>query len=199
VTGFPEAARAALGELTRGWLVELRYGGARTDRHNRLLAHLVRIDGTWVQGEMLRRGLARVDSLPESRASVPEMLALERAARAAGRGLWREPRYAVREAGDALPSDGFHLVEGRVLRATRTQDQLFLDFSPDWHSDFSVRIARSALPLFREARLDPLALEGATVRVRGWLRRLNGPLLDATHPEQIEVLHRPRAGAAAAE
>ncbi len=26
------------------------------------------------------------------------------------------------------------------------------------------------------------------VRVRGWVKRFNGPLIEVTHPEQIEVI-----------
>ena len=42
--------------------------------------------------------------------------------------------------------------------------------------------------LFRRAGLDPLALEGRWLRVRGWLKKWNGPMIEATHPEQIELL-----------
>jgi micrococcal nuclease len=189
-----EAAKSALAELARGWLVELRYGGARTDRHGWVLAQLFRVDGLWLQGEMLRQGWARVDTLIDNRAGAAEMLGLERAARNAGRGLWRERYYAVRRAEAGVPREGFHLVEGRVLRAARQQGQVFLDFGEDWHTDFSVRVPASSLPLFREAGLDPLALEGARVRVRGWLRWQNGPLIDADHPERIELLRRPNGG-----
>ena len=52
-------------------------------RHGRLHAHLYLADGTWLQGEMLSRGLARVYTFDDSRSLVPEMLARERAARAA--------------------------------------------------------------------------------------------------------------------
>jgi len=31
-------------------------------------------------------------------------------------------------------------------------------------------------------------LKDQRVRVRGWVRQFNGPLIDVTHPEQIEVL-----------
>ena len=31
-------------------------------------------------------------------------------------------------------------------------------------------------------------LEGKRIRVRGWLRSWNGPQIEASHPEQIELL-----------
>src|SRR3546814_9669358 len=71
-------------------------------------------EGVWVQGEMLRRGMARVYTFADNRALVAEMLALEREARAARRGIWGHPFYAVRRH-DALDRHigTFQLVEGR--------------------------------------------------------------------------------------
>ena len=34
----------------------------------------------------------------------------------------------------------------------------------------------------------PVSLQGKRIRVRGWLKSFNGPMINATHPEQIEVL-----------
>jgi hypothetical protein len=36
--------------------------------------------------------------------------------------------------------------------------------------------------------LDPLRLADALVRVRGWVDSHDGPRIEVTHPEQIEVL-----------
>jgi micrococcal nuclease len=36
--------------------------------------------------------------------------------------------------------------------------------------------------------IDPTSWNGKTVRVRGWLTLLNGPEIELTHAEQIEVL-----------
>jgi micrococcal nuclease len=184
-----ETARARLAALALGRAVEPRGEGAFRDRHGRLLAQLYRDDGVWLQGEMLRSGLARVDSAPESRAAVPAMLALEREARAARRGLWADPAYAVRTADEAARYiDSFQLVEGTVLEAVKAKGQVFLNFGADWRSDFTIRIPGPALKLFRTAALDPLALKGRKLRVRGWLRAENGPMIDATYPEQIELV-----------
>ncbi|MCH6590875.1 MAG: thermonuclease family protein [Proteobacteria bacterium] len=99
--GFPTwplagEAKRALERLVLGRRVTLSFGGRRMDRHGRLLAHLHAADGAWIQGELLRLGLARVYSFADNRALIPEMLALERRARAAGRGIWGHPFYAIR-------------------------------------------------------------------------------------------------------
>ena len=36
--------------------------------------------------------------------------------------------------------------------------------------------------------IDIAAYAGKRVRVRGWVARYNGPMIEATHPEQIEIL-----------
>jgi micrococcal nuclease len=187
-----EAAKAALAELVQGRIVTLRYGGAASDRYGRVLAQLYREDGLWLEGEMLRRGLARVHSYVDNRALVAEMLAVEDEARRARRGLWRDPFYAVRrpeETGRFVES--FQLVEGTIVDVAKVKGQIFLNFASDWHSAFTAHLPRGALPLFREARLDPLSLKGATVRLRGWVRFDGRPMIDVTHPEQIELLRRP--------
>jgi micrococcal nuclease len=187
-----EAAKAALAELAQDRRVTLRYGGVTSDRYGRVLAQLYREDGLWLQGEMLRRGLARVHSYADNRALVGEMLAVEDEARQARRGLWRDSAYAVRRAEEAGRFvETFQLVEGTIVDVAKVKGQIFLNFASDWHSAFTAHLPRSALPLFREAGVDPLALKGATVRLRGWVRFDTRPMIDVTHPEQIELLSRP--------
>src|SRR3546814_550592 len=77
-----DAARDALAELALDKRLTLSYGGARVDRHGRLLAHLYDTAGRWVQGEMLARGMARVYTFADNRALAEKMLAIERMARA---------------------------------------------------------------------------------------------------------------------
>ncbi|MGK2923226.1 MAG: plastocyanin/azurin family copper-binding protein [Methyloceanibacter sp.] len=59
---------------------------------------------------------------------------------------------------------------------------------PHWRSDFTITIERKALAMLEAAGLDLGALPGKLVRVRGFIEWWNGPMIAATHPEQIEVL-----------
>ena len=191
--GFPtwplaEEAKLALEDLVSGRPVALRYGGRRLDRHGRHLAHLFLDEGTWVQGALLRLGMARVYSFADNRARVADMLAIEAAARAARLGIWGHPFYAVRNPAEAARHmDTFQLVEGRVLDAAKVKGRVYLNFGVDWRTDFTVSIGSKPLRLFRKAGIDPLLFEGRIIRARGWLKRRNGPMIEATHPEQIEV------------
>ncbi len=182
-------AKSALAELTLGRTVRLSFGGRRADRYDRRLAHLHDEDGRWVQGNLLRRGLARVFSLRDNRSLVADMLALEREARRADRGIWGHAFYRVRSASEAPRHlDSFQLVEGRVLDATEVRGRTYLNFGEDWRTDFTVTVSPKDRRRFREESVDLLALEGRRVRVRGWLYRRNGPMIDVTHPEQVELL-----------
>lgn len=184
-----ELARRTLEELTLGRRLTLSFGGRRLDRHGRLLAHLFDQDGVWIQGRILGRGMARVYGFADNRARLGDMLALEDEARAARRGIWGHSFYAVRDPiGVAADIDTFQLVEGTVLDAARVKGRLYLNFGPDWRTDFTVTLSAKVLKLFRREGIDPLSLKGRRVRVRGWIKDYNGPMIEATHPEQIEVL-----------
>jgi micrococcal nuclease len=182
-------AKQALEGLAAGKEIALGFGTLREDRHGRVLAHLS-VGGLWLQGEMLKRGLARVYTFADNRQLAPEMLALEKEARAEGRGIWADPFYAVRtaDAVDARADAGsFEIVEGRVRDAAAVGKRVYLNFGDDYRSDFTAVIGPQAKPLFVAAGIDPTTLGGHIVRVRGWVETLNGPMIEITHPEQLEV------------
>jgi endonuclease YncB( thermonuclease family) len=183
-----DKAEAELAKLVAGRAVELRYGGARRDRHGRVLAQLF-ADGRWVEGELLRRGLARVESTADNRLGVGEMLALEHQARDARRGIWRTRFFAVRPAADAGRDAGsFQIVEGSVVDAVLIDGTLYLNFARDWRHGFSVKLAADARRLFRDAGSDPRSLAGRRLLVRGYIQDGERPTIDVTHPEQLERL-----------
>jgi endonuclease YncB( thermonuclease family) len=199
-----EESRSALSGLVLGKPVRLAYGGAERDRYGRALAQVF-IDApgadapdgppSWVQRAMLAAGMARVYSFPDNRACVDELLASERQARADRLGLWADPFYAVRQAEKPASLAGltgrFELVEGRIVSTGTAGRRLYLDFGRRWKDDFTAIIDAAALRRFAKAGMDPAGLAGALVRVRGWIEERSGPLVEVTHPEQIEVLSRP--------
>ena len=66
--------------------------------------------------------------------------------------------------------------------------RVYLNFARDWKSDFTVSVARKDVSAFTAEGIDLKALAGKRVRVRGWVIWRNGPMIEATHPEQIELL-----------
>ncbi|MEO5336141.1 MAG: thermonuclease family protein [Magnetospirillum sp. WYHS-4] len=185
------AAREELESLALGRRLILDDEERPIDRHGRRLAQATLENGTWLQGEMLRRGLARVQTLPDARGRAREMLALEAEARTARRGLWADKAWRPRGPvpGPLLKEAGsFQLVEGRVAAAARVKGTVYLNFDDNWRTDFTAVLGKAALKLFKADGVDPLAYKSRLVRVRGWLASRDGPAIDVTHPEQIEVL-----------
>lgn len=148
-------------------------------------------NGAWIQGALLRGGMARVYTFPDNRAVADLMYAEEKAARAAKVGIWRHPFYRIRTPNEANKDIGtFQVVEGRILDAARVKGRVYLNFGADWRTDFTAAIGPQAAKTFRAAGFDPLILKGATVRVRGWLKRENGPMIELSHPEPLELLEK---------
>ena len=152
-----EQAKQGLEALALGKMLTLYYGGRKKDRYGRALAHLLRADGLWLQGELLAAGMARVYSFRDNRRLIAEMLG------------------------------SFQLVEGPVVGAAIVRRRGYLNFGADWKSDFTISIAPGDRKLFGPGGEDTTALEGRTVRVRGWIKSYNGAMIEATHPVQIEV------------
>lgn len=183
-----EAARRALADLALDRTVTLRAAEDKPDRRGRLIGQAILADGTWLQRDLLRQGRVRFEPTRETAALAPALLKAEADARRHRRGLWRLAIYAVR-APDALTArdtGGFVLVEGKVLSVAATHEATYLDFAQDWHHGFTVRLPRVLLQ--RADGLDPAALEGRRIRVRGWLAYEGRPILDLADMSALEPL-----------
>jgi hypothetical protein len=171
--------------------------GAEQDRYGRLPVHLfVSEHGSerWIQADLVERGEARVSSRIGDRACARELLARESKAREAKLGVWAEPIYGIMPADEpaavAAERGRFAIVEGRVLSVRESGNTIFVNFGRRWTEDFVVTIAKRNERGFTAAGLQPARLQGRRIRVRGIVEQRGGPWIEATHPEQIEVLER---------
>jgi len=190
-----QKARAALERLALQREVDLRYGGlARLPKSDRYpteaaLAHVFAKSESgrwvWVQQALLREGLARVRSHKDNLARIERMLADEAKARAAKLGIWSESRFAVKAAEEPI-DPGFALVEGVVRSVEEREGRLYLNFGEDYRSDFTVLIQADDLNGF--GPLDPRSLVNRKVRVRGYVAQRGGPMIQADHAAQFELL-----------
>jgi len=178
-------------------IVLKRLGAAETDRYGRVAAHIFVIEnGTerWLQADLVARGHARASSRIGAVACAKELLAHEDSARAAKLGLWAEPYYVIgnaAEPAEVLQRRGrFALVEGKVLSVRESGGTIYVNFGRRWSEDFTVTIAKRNERVFSAAGLEPRKLAGRTVRIRGWIEERGGPWVEASRPEQIEVLER---------
>jgi micrococcal nuclease len=191
----PEVLAAQAGALVAGLIEEeqtVRLGTEPQayDRYGRLVAQVERSDALWLQGALLERGLAWMQTQPGETARVDAMRALESTARARRLGLWADPAlapHAAKEAGRFIGS--FQIVTGRVVRVDPVGDYVYLNFGDDWWEDFTLRLRRTDLrERFEPAGLAVADLAGRRVEARGVVLEAGGPLIDLSHPEQIEVL-----------
>jgi endonuclease YncB( thermonuclease family) len=188
-----DAAKATLTALSQSGPLSLRPANPAPDRHGRMLADAYDPAGRWLQGEMVARGMARVYSFadqvasPEGAGRVEDLLVLERRARAGRLGIWDLAFYRVRGVTETPHFiDSFQLVEGKVRRVAKNRNDVYLDFGDDWSTDFSVFAPRAVLAACARAGLDLESLAGQTIRVRGWLKWRSGPMIELSHPQQIE-------------
>jgi micrococcal nuclease len=75
-------------QLVRGQEVRLEYEAERLDRYQRLLARVHLKNGLWVNGEMVKRGLAHVLCQAPNTEKFEELLKRQREAMDDRRGIW---------------------------------------------------------------------------------------------------------------
>lgn len=190
------AAIDALQALVLGRSIEIRFAGERHDRYGRIKGHaFLKTDGGsgWVQGHLLKMGLARAYSLGADRGCAGELLAVEGTTREARLGMWAEAAYAVRAA---EPSAAllrhlatFQLVEGRVARVATTRGSVYLNFGTGRRRGFSASLKLADRDRLGAFAANPKGLEGSLVRVRGWIAQRNGePSIDLSAAGDLEVI-----------
>ena len=194
------AATEALRALVLGRSIELRLAHERTDRYGRVQAQAFVIEGDgerrWVQGAMLEQGHGRAYAPTGDLVCSADLLAAERPAREARRGLWASAAYQVRSADN--PAElmryraTFQVVAGTVVRVAQVRETIYLNFDRNWRRGFSVSLRRDESGLLGAHAGNPKGLEGRSVRVRGWIEQRGGsPVIEASAGGPIEVLEAP--------
>lgn len=186
-----DSAKAALVELLLDRTVSLK-GGPSLDRYGRIYAFpFVSGSETPVQYALLERGLAVMGGRIGDKACASALLDQERVARSAGRGFWNsgERRHGANDPKMVLRDQGrFAIVEGRVLSVRESGSVIYVNFGRRWSEDFTVTIAKRNEQTFIKEGLPPKSLSGKDVRVRGFVEERSGPWIEATRPEQFEVV-----------
>jgi micrococcal nuclease len=145
---------------------------------------------TWIQGQLLSEGFVRVRTTPDMPQLADALLKVESAARKAKAGLWAFPEFEVLTPDTATKDkeNAFQIVEGKVLSVASVRNITFLNFGPDWKKDFTIGLIPELRKQLAREKIDPTSLEGKLVRVRGWMRSYNGPYIEPSHPEQMEII-----------
>ena len=176
---FAEEAKALLARLAGpGTTLRLRLDSDRFDRYGRLLAHVFADDGSNLQARLLAAGYATTLVVPPNEWSLACYAAAQAQARKSRTGIWGLEAYQPIPAENLADSvRGFRLVTGRVQRVGESRSNLWLNLSPR----VAVRIPKRDLAYF--GNLDPRALTGRRLEVRGWVQKRRGEL-------RITVRHR---------
>jgi endonuclease YncB( thermonuclease family) len=188
-------SHAALQTLAGGRALRLERLGPEQDRYGRLVAFaFAGDDGPSLQAALLVQGRARVSARIGDKGCAEALLTMERAARAAGRGLWADPNFAPLQAENlgrlqAERGQQFALVEGKVLSVRESGATIYVNFGRRWTRDFTVIILKRQGRAFAAAGVEPKQLEGRRIRVRGWIEQRGGPIIAAEAPEQIEFIN----------
>ena len=189
------AARAALQRVIGENEIVLKQLSPAPDRYGQLVAHaFVRHPAgeTSLARDLLAQGHALLATRAGEAGCGRELAAAERAARLAKLGLWGDPRYELRRAenpAEVLAVRGrYTLVEGKVQSVRESGGTIYVNFGRRWTEDFTVTILKRNERLFAAAGLAPLRLQGRRIQVRGVVEERGGPWIEASRPEQIEVV-----------
>lgn len=169
-----------------------------TDRHGRVPAQAFGADGP-IEIALLREGRARLTAtrlVPRDCWKLFERAETE--AIRARRGLWGGAGAPIgaTDAEALVRADGhFAIVEGRV-RSVRSQGRTtYINFGAPQSGALTVTISDRDMATFREVGLEPAAIRGHMLRVRGIVTTRRGPFIAAAIPEAITIAEPPSGGA----
>ena len=210
-------SRKALSALLQRRSVSLAFAGPRADRYGRVLAHAFLVaDGSdgaqWVQVLHLEAGQARVFAAPGQDACVSKLIAAEKVARDAQRGLWANAGYQIRPAdrpGELERFRGtYQIVSGRIAKTGGTRGLVTLDLVSSeaerpsaagapttgarfrrslrvvWKRDLKGILATGSLATGSGGAND---FTGADIEVRGWIDVRGGPEIELLGASQITI------------
>ena len=185
-----EIARAALQDFL-ATSRPLAFVEPPRDRWGRLSgpARFLRADGgqTTAQAALLEAGAARVSPQTEDAAIIDAYFAAEDAARAAKKGIWAIPAYAVRDAREQRRAFGFQIFRGEIRSTGENRGRVYFNFGDDFRTDLTATVTKGAFRRWR--RKDPLATYfGKIVEVRGPVDWINGPSIELRHERQMRLL-----------
>jgi endonuclease YncB( thermonuclease family) len=188
--GASRAAVGALAALVLGQTIELDEEGLDRYGRTRVWARLAGAPAS-VAHDLLAQGVVRVAAEVGPRPCAMELWGRERAARQAKLGLWGEAYYAVRRADDlaglAAEQGQFVLVEGRVTSVRESGGWIYVNLARRWSQTLTVALAKRSERAIVAAGLEPRQLERRQIRVRGFVEERNGPRIEVTRAEQIEI------------
>ncbi len=200
----PYEAAAAIDELNHEFLNKKVTVFTYHDLNNNLdrygvpLAHIVTDNDEWMQGDLVAKGVAWAFSSETSEEMADVLKHIEEKARNQKAGFWKDPAYAVKvpdNVGDYINT--YQIVQGKVLAVFVSSHGVFFNFGRDWKTDFTIKAPYKITNWFairdknmRVKDMNPQDWKDKVVRVRGMVIENNGPMIELTHKEQIDIISK---------
>jgi micrococcal nuclease len=161
------------GQTARAWLkkriekqtVRIQTDAVTRDKYQRLLAHVFTVEGEHINLSLVEEGLATTDIHPPNLAYVESLVAAEKRAQSAGKGLWALPEYQAHAlaASRKIPTSGWQRLTGTISDISGNKNYQSFQLGPNG-SGIEIRVSNENLSLFPP----PSAYEGHRVEARGW-------------------------------
>lgn len=187
----PEAPSFA---LPAGTTLRWRASG-ENDRYGRIvaLAAFAETEGAadeTLQQAILAQGAALI-GLDVPQACLAGFRAAEAVARTAKRGIWTRPSATknAESMGDHAALVGqFGIFEGKVLSVREAGATLYVNFGNRAAQALTVAVAQGRRRAIEQGGVALTSLQGRRLRVRGFVEERGGVRIDASAPEQIEIM-----------
>lgn len=167
------------------------------------LGHIVKREGDkqiWAQKVLLEEGLVRAlptISNPEAATALREA---EIVARKTQKGLWRSAPWTVKDPTTVSAYLGtIQVVQGKVHSVATRNNVTYINFDRDWKTDFTIEVDAAMRRQLMRAKLNPMALTGKYVEVRGFVENHNGPAIQLESPQLLQIVEARKPEAPVAE
>jgi len=176
--------------LVEGKRIRLEYDRKKRDVYDRLLAY-VRVGDVFVNGELVREGLALMDVRAPNLKYQKMFLDFQKEARRFQRGIWgkiKDHTITHREASQYLGSIG--VVQGKIRNVYKGRKKVYLNFGKDFQKDFTGVIYEENLRNFPLEANEPVTyFLGKRVKIHGFIKERGGPMITIYAPSQIDFLN----------
>ncbi|MDA0782570.1 MAG: hypothetical protein PQ612_08275 [Rickettsiales bacterium] len=171
-------------------IVELVVVGAVKDLYNNSIVDDIKVGGGSVYNRLLKGGYVlnyNVDGIAVDK----EIVEAENNARNLQLGLWAKDKkiflnQAEIETNTKNHVNKFKVVKGRVKSTKLVKNNMYINFTDDWKTDFTVKIAKENLDNFVDYKIEDLV--NKDVIVKGWVEYYYGPAIEVYNQSHINIL-----------
>lgn len=187
---FGEEAKTCNERLVEGKRIRLEYDRKKRDDYDRLLAY-VRVGDVFVNGELVREGLALMDVRVPNLKYQKMFLDFEKEARRFHRGIWGKIKERTVPHTEASQYVGkIAAVQGTIKNVYKGRKKVYLNFGKNFQKDFTAVIYEENLGNFPLGANEPVThFLGKRVKIYGFIKEHGGPMITICAPTQIDFLH----------